>query len=37
MVTPIHLIVAGVSCVVLNIINFFLIMTVADGWGCPKK
>jgi uncharacterized membrane protein YjfL (UPF0719 family) len=27
----------GGFCIVLNIINFFLIMTVADGWGCPKK
>ena len=32
-----HLIAAGVGCVVLNIINFFLIMTVAEGWGCPAK
>jgi hypothetical protein len=27
----------GILCVVINIINFFLIMTVSEKWGCPKK
>jgi hypothetical protein len=37
MPTPFHMIIAGVACVALNVINFFLIMTVAEGWGCPAK
>ena len=37
MLTPFHMAAWGAFCVALNIINFFLIMTVSEKWGCPTK